>query len=153
MPPALINIITKTSTSSLYVFYLKDKSLPDVLLTLCSWIQLSTAPPLSVAADDNRHLKIFCNALITYLFFTWDGIYDFSEQCTGVGTQNTDGISQLLGHSRGIKMLFWILSVKPFLVALCAFYDNRPLPQELKRCISQLNLFLVDILKRFLYSE
>lgn len=40
-------------------FYLQDKSLPVVLLTLCSLLQLSAAPPLSVAADDKRHLNHF----------------------------------------------------------------------------------------------
>lgn len=104
MSPALIS--TSSQRQALICFYLQDKSLPDVLLTLCSWLQLSAAPPLSVAADDNRHFNISCNALITYLFFTWDGIYDSSEQYTVIGTQNTDKFSNLLDHYRGIKMSF-----------------------------------------------
>lgn len=77
-----INIITQTGLSSLYVFHLQDKSLPDELLTLCSWLQLSAAPPQSVAEDDNRRFNFSWDALITYLFFTWDGIHDTSEQYT-----------------------------------------------------------------------
>lgn len=65
-----INMIAKTGPSSLCVLIFKTKAFLFVLQTLCSSHHLSTAPPLSVAADHNRHLNIFCIALITYLFFT-----------------------------------------------------------------------------------
>lgn len=78
-----------------------------MLLTLCSWRQLSTAAPLPCAAHDNQHWNIFWNPLITYLFFTWDGICNFLEQYIRSGWHSkTDESSPSLDRYRGIKMSF-----------------------------------------------
>ena len=91
-------MIAKTGPSSLCVLIFKTKAFlmcckPYVVRIIC---QLH--PPLSVAADHNRHLNIFCIALITYLFFTGVGTDDSSEQYTVVGTRNTDKFLQLLDN-------------------------------------------------------
>lgn len=70
MSPALISAPSQRQALHLYMFLSLRQKLPDVLLALCSCLQLSAAAPLHVAAHDNR-LNIFCKALIAYMFFTW----------------------------------------------------------------------------------